>query len=73
MEAMEAVIGIRKELTKVNGINWEQRRYEIARDFYIQTCQWTKVGYDDSILDMFKAAASKSVVAADCLIEVLKK
>lgn len=27
MEAMEAVIGMRKEMAKANEIDWEQRRY----------------------------------------------
>ncbi|MCE2616086.1 hypothetical protein [Phocaeicola oris] len=32
MEAMNAVIGIRKEMEKGNEVNWEQRRYEIAKE-----------------------------------------
>ena len=31
MEAMEAVIGIHKELARQNEIDWEQRRYEIRQ------------------------------------------
>ncbi|MDY3853104.1 MAG: hypothetical protein SO013_09530 [Prevotella sp.] len=31
MEAMEAVIGMRKEMAKANEIDWEQRRYELAK------------------------------------------
>ena len=38
MEAMEAVIGIRKEMAKANEIDWEQRRYEIAKDLYPIAC-----------------------------------
>nr|DAN47085.1 MAG TPA: hypothetical protein [Caudoviricetes sp.] len=34
MEAMEAVIGIHKELARQNEIDWEQRRYEIARNVF---------------------------------------
>ena len=32
MQAMEAVIGIHREMRKGNEPNWEQRRYEIAKD-----------------------------------------
>lgn len=27
-------------------IDWEQRRYEIAKDLYVQTCQQTKLEGD---------------------------
>ena len=30
MQAMDAVIGIHREMRKANEIDWEQRRYEIA-------------------------------------------
>lgn len=32
MQAMDAVIGIHREMKKVNEADWEQRRYEIAKD-----------------------------------------
>lgn len=32
MQAMDAVIGIHREMRKGNEPNWEQRRYEIAKD-----------------------------------------
>jgi hypothetical protein len=73
MEAMEAVIGIRKEMAKANEIDWEQRRYEIAKDLYIQTCQQVKLEGDNTAGDVFRSAAWVSRVAADYLIEVLKK
>lgn len=73
MEAMEAVIGIRKEMAKGNEIDWEQRRYEIAKDLYIQTCQQVKLEGDNTAGDMFRSTAWVSRVAADYLIEVLKK
>lgn len=73
MEAMEAVIGIRKEVAKANEIDWEQRRYEIAKDLYIQTCQQVKLEGDNTAGDIFRSAAWVSRVAADYLIEVLKK
>lgn len=72
-EAMNAVIGIRKELEKGNEINWEQRRYEIAKDLYVQTCQQAKLEGDYTAADVFRSAAWLSRVAADYLIEVLKK
>ena len=73
MEAMEAVIGIRKEMAKANEIDWEQRRYEIAKDLYIQTCQQAKLEGDNTAGDVFRSAAWLSRVAADYSIEVLKK
>lgn len=73
MEVMEAVIGMRKEMAKANEIDWEQRRYEIAKDLYIQTCQQAKLEGDNTAGDVFRGAAWLSRVAADYLIEVLKK
>ena len=32
MQAMDAVIGIHREMKKANEIDWEQRRYEIAKE-----------------------------------------
>lgn len=54
-------------------IDWEQRRYEIAKDLYVQTCQQTKLEGDNTAADVFQSAAWLSRVAADYLIEVLKK
>ena len=54
-------------------IDWEQRRYEIAKDLYVQTCQQTKLEGDNTAADVFRSAAWLSCVAADYLIEVLKK
>ena len=54
-------------------IDWEQRRYEIAKDLYVQTCQQTKLEGDNTAGDVFRSAAWLSRVAADYLIEVLKK
>lgn len=72
-EAMEAVIGIHKELVKANEIDWEQRRYEIAKELYIRTCQQTELEGDNTAADVFRSVAWLSRVAADYLIEVLKK
>lgn len=40
MQYMDAVIGIHKEMRKANerGVDWEQRRYEIAKDIYPIAC-----------------------------------
>ena len=54
-------------------IDWEQRRYEIAKDLYIQTCQQAKLEGDNTAADIFRSVAWLSRVAADYLIEVLKK
>ena len=56
-----------------NEINWEQRRYEIAKDLYIQTCQQAKLEGDNTAADVFRSVAWLSRVATDYLIEVLKK
>ena len=36
MQYMDAVIGIHKEMRKANerGVDWEQRRYEIAKELF---------------------------------------
>ena len=54
-------------------IDWEQRRYEIAKDLYVQTCQQTKLEGDNTAADVFRSVAWLSRVAADYLIEILKK
>ena len=54
-------------------IDWEQRRYEIAKDLYNQTCQQAKLEGDNTDADVFRSVAWLSRVAADYLIEVLKK
>lgn len=54
-------------------IDWEQRRYEIAKDLYIQTCQQAKLEGDNTVADVFRSAAVLSRVAADHLIDILKK
>ena len=54
-------------------IDWEQRRCEIAKDLYIQTCQQAKLEGDNTAADVFRSAAWLSRVAADYLIEILKK
>lgn len=73
MEAMEAVIGMRKEMAKANEIDWEQRRYEIAKDYYVMACSQAKAHGGETMGDILEAATWLSAVAADKLIEVLKK
>ena len=63
MQAMDAVIGIHREMKKMNEPDWEQRRYEIARDIFAKN--W-------AILPDEQMAA-KSVAAADVLIAELQK
>lgn len=67
MEAMEAVIGIRKEIAKANEIDWEQRRYEIAKDIYPIAC------HDMTPSESKEAPAKAAVELADILIAELKK
>lgn len=54
-------------------IDWEQRRYEIAKDLYVQICQQAKLEGDNTAADVFRSVAWLSRVTADYLIEVLKK
>ena len=67
MEAMEAVKGIRDELRKQREINWEQRRYEIAKDIYPIAC------HDMNPSEPKDARAKTAVELADLLIAELKK
>lgn len=65
MQAMEAIVGIHREMKKMNEPDWERRRYEIAKEVFSKS--WA-----DSILtdeDM----AEKAVAAADALVAELKK
>lgn len=54
-------------------IDWEQRRYEIAKDYYVIACSQAKAHGGETMGDILEAAAWLSAVAADKLIEVLKK
>lgn len=72
MEAMEAVKGIRDELRKQREINWEQRRYEIAKD----TLQGILNGFTatkEDIEDNSEPLTKCAVYLADALIAELKK
>lgn len=37
MQAMDAIIGIHREMRKANEINWEQRRYETAKELFLHS------------------------------------
>lgn len=73
MQAMDAVIGIHREMKKANEPDWEQRRYEIAKEMMPVVYKESRnillrggvVGYND----IEKAA----VEFADMLIAELKK
>lgn len=69
----QALQSIDCKMCNQNEINWEQRRYEIAKDLYVQTCQQAKLEGDNTAADVFRSVAWLSRVAADYLIEVLKK
>lgn len=65
MDAMNAVIGIHRELKRMNEPDWERRRYEIAKEVFSRS--WA-----DSVLTD-ECMAEKAVAAADALVDELKK
>lgn len=69
IQYMEAVIGIHREMRKANDreIDWEQRRYEIAKEVYPIAC------HDINPLADKAASAKAAVEIADLLIAELKK
>lgn len=79
MQAMDAIIGIRKELSRANEVNWERRRYEIARSVLASPvleqvadaflCGMPYGGEEDKPQHCAKVA----VTLADALIAELKK
>lgn len=66
IQYMDAVIGIHKEMRK-GGVDWEQRRYEIAKDIYPIAC------HDMNPSESKDAPAKAAVELADLLIAELKK
>ena len=66
MQAMESVKGIYSEIKKANEVDWEQRRYEIAKEIYPRVLDFTRA-------DQMTAAAKTTVFLADVLIAELKK
>jgi hypothetical protein len=65
MDAMNAVIGIHRELKRMNEPDWERRRYEIAKEVFSRS-------WGDSVLTD-EYMAEKAVAAADALVAELKK
>lgn len=65
-QAMESVKGIYREMKKANEVDWEQRRYEIAKEIYPRVLDFTRA-------DQMYAAAKTAVFLADVLISELKK
>ena len=68
MQAMDAVIGIHREMKKSNERDWDQRRYEIAKAAFQGYCA-NPNAYDARYGDL----AAWSVEGADALIAELKK
>lgn len=64
MQAMDAVIGIHREMKKANEVDWEQRRYEIAKEVSLSL---------KNSLNPYKEDAKYAVEIADLLIAELKK
>lgn len=69
----QALQSIDCKMCDQNEINWEQRRYKIAKDYYVMACSQAKAHGGETMGDILEAAAWLSAVAADKLIEVLKK
>ena len=65
MEAMEAIKGIYRELARRNEPNWEQRRYELAKEIYLMRYKNTSTSCQDD--------AMMAVEQADILIVELRK
>lgn len=65
MQAMDAVIGIHREMKKMNEPDWERRRYEIAKELFSR--RWANSIFADEDI------AEQAVSAADALITELKK
>lgn len=64
MQAMDAIIGIHREMKKANEINWEQRRYETAKELFLHSVR--------SSLNFVEDDAKNTVKWADLLINELK-
>ncbi|MBR6630434.1 MAG: hypothetical protein IKK89_00635 [Alistipes sp.] len=64
-----------KEATFPNKVDWEQRRYELAKDF-LARCNFTYDVYESCVKSPATAAdtiAKASVMMADALIKLLRK
>ena len=83
MQYMNAVIGIHDEIRKANerGVDWEQRRYEIAKEMMPYVAETTRsilasghgLGDGAEGKTVPEVCASSAVVFADALIAELKK
>ena len=83
IQYMNAVIGIHDEIRKANerGIDWEQRRYEIAKEMLPYVAETTRsilasghgLGDEAEGKTVPEVCASSAVVFADSLIAELKK
>ena len=67
MQAMDAVIGIHREMRKANEIDWEQRRYEIAKKHASGSKN------NSSGIMSIKQVARLAVDYADALIERIER
>lgn len=65
MQAMDAVIGIHREMKKANEPDWEQRRYEIAKEVFLD--------FKGTTLRSYEEDAKRAVELADLLIAELQK
>ena len=73
MQAMDAVIGIHREMRKANEIDWEKRRYEIAKEILPHLVNENKtLAIQHGIYCSKKEIASIAVEYADLLIQELK-
>lgn len=74
MEATETVIGIRKEMAKANQIDWEQRRYEIAKECLPCVYQMAlEIAKRTGTVEKPQRIAAVAVDLADLLIDELQK
>ena len=83
MQYMNAVIGIHDEIRKANkrGVDWEQRRYEIAKEMMPYAAETYRsvlkaghgLGYNAEGKTVPELGASSAVAYADALIAELRK
>lgn len=65
MQAMDAVIGIHREMKKANETDWEKRQYEIAKELFLHRVKTSLNSVEDD--------AETAVKWADLFISKLKK
>lgn len=66
MQAMNAVIGIHREMKKMNEPDWERRRYELTKEIFLRRI----VSYSTTSIE---EDLQQSVELADRLIAELQK